>query len=515
MSGGFEKIKRLVKINNVIKSVLNAVAVALVLGAVFMLLDRRNIYELNITLFAAVLGGGALITFLISLFAYRKNDKKLALGIDNELKLNEKVQTMVAFRNENGSVIDVQREDAEQRLGGVKKARMKLVRQGRLTSVLAFVIAAGMLVSTLTLIPQKVEAEEPELEYTMSEYERQLLQNLIEYVERSSAVEREKKNILDELNSLQNYLNDTVKDNAKREKVVATIISVDEAVEEVNFLDDFRKTADERGFKDVSKFADALILLRAGAKPNASMPEAFASITLCLQPVRDDYKGTNAFEDMGELMNEVKAAIATVKNEHVALAATDMFIASISEFYGEILDFCNGAKPQTEIVQQQLDTFFFGNPPYEDAMAGALNLLGVKKVYDSLAQENVNIEVGKYVVNQLMSIFGITSEMLPAGTEDLVEDKNDKEESDIAAPDNDDERVVASGGLGDGNLLFGGNDTIYYPEVEDFVHYGTALAYYQNVIIGAIESGLITDERLIAYYEDYFGILFGSDQAQQ
>lgn len=509
MSGGFGKIKRLVKINNVIKSVLNALAVAAVLGAVFMALDRRAIYGFNLIVFASVLGGGALFTFLVSLLAYRKSDKKLALGLDTELKLNEKVQTMVAFRDQEGSVIDVQREDADNRLAEVKK--VKLTTRGRLASVLAFFIAACMLVASVTLIPQVVEAAEPEPDYEMSEYEKQLLQNLIEYVERSEAVEKEKEDILKTLRDLQTYLNDTVKESAKKDRVVNTILDVREAVDKVNFLDDIKNIANDRGFTAVNRFADALIVLRATSKLGASMPEAFAAIEASLSPTRSEFTTIDSFERMGDFMNEVKAVIASVKNENLVTASTDPFISALSAFSEEVYEFCSGTTPEPSIVQEQFDIYFFGNPPFEEAFAAVLNQLNVKKVYDALAQENKNIEVGTYVEKQLMSIFNIAQEMLPGEEGDIT--NNVGEDNEYAPPEEETDQTITNGGLGDGNLLFGANDTIYYPEVEDFVQYGDALAFYQNKIIEMIESGMITDEKLIDYYSRYFDLLFGSEKA--
>ena len=65
MSGGFVKIKKLVKINNVIKSILNSAATASLLGAVFMLLKKRGIYTPSLIIFASVLGAGAVLTFVL------------------------------------------------------------------------------------------------------------------------------------------------------------------------------------------------------------------------------------------------------------------------------------------------------------------------------------------------------------------------------------------------------------------------------------------------------------------
>ena len=507
MRGGFVKIKKLVKINNVIKSILNASAVALVCAAVFMLLDRRDIFEFDLPIFAGVVGGGALLVFVASMLIYRKSEKKIALLVDNELKFNERVQTMVEFKNRSGEIADIQREDTQNRLEKVKK--VKITTKGRWASVAALVLAVGIFASSIVLVPQKVVAAEPEPDYEMTDYEKQLLQNLIEYVERSAAVEKEKKNIVASLKYLQSYLDGVVKESDKKNKVVSIILEVDDAVAEVNYLDNLQEVASDRGFTTVGRFGESLALLRNNTKPNANMAETFAAINLCLLPTRSEFVDINSFEKMGDFMNEVKAAMATIKNTDM-LAAENQFILSLSAFCEEILEFCEGAKPEPTIVQEQFDIFFFGTPPYEESLSAVLELLTVKQLYNALCQENVNLSVGQYVVSQLMKIFNISEEMLPSDVQDML---NKKDEEEYLPPEEEEEQVITNGGLGDGNLLFGGNDTIYYPEIEDYAHYGQAIALYQNKIIDMIKSGLVTDEQLITYYENYFRALFGSEDA--
>ena len=506
--GGFVKIKKLVKINNVIKSILNATAVALVCAAVFMLLDRRDIFEFDLPIFAGVVGGGALLVFVASMLLYRKSEKKIALLVDNELNFNERLQTMVEFKDCSGEIADIQREDTENRLKKVKK--VKVTSKGRWASIAAFVLAVGIFASSIVLVPQKIIAAEPEPDYEMTDYEKQLLQNLIEYVERSAAVEKEKKNIIESLKYLQSYLDGVVKESDKKNKVVSIILDVDDAVADVNYLDDLKEVATDRGFTTVGRFSEALALLSSNTKPKANMAETFAAINLCLLPTRNEFTDINSFGKMGDFMNEVKAAMATIKNEDM-LAAENPFILALSAFAEEIIEYCETSpEPVPASVQEQFDLFFFGAPPYEEAFAATLELLSVKQVYNALCQENINLSVGQYVVGELMKIFNISEEMLPSDAQDMINKKDDEE---YLPPEEEEEQVITNGGLGDGNLLFGGNDTIYYPEIENYAHYGEAIALYQNKIIDMIENGLLTDEQLITYYENYFKALFGSEDA--
>lgn len=513
MGDGFRKIKKRVRINNIVKSVLNGAAVASLMAAVFMLLDRRKIYEAELVILASAVGFGALVTFLISFFVYRKSDKKIALGLDNELGFNEKIQTMVEFSKVEGNIVDIQRKDADERLRATKK--IKYQTRGRWVSAASFLVAACILAASVTLIPQKVDAAEPEAEYTMSEYERMLLANLIEYVERSNAVDKEKNSIVASLKELQSFLSDTVKESEKKERVVNSILDANNAVKAVNYLEDIKELAVNKSFTRVSMLADALILLRESSKENAKMAEAFVAIELCLSPVRSEFTGESSFEDMGNFMNEVKAAIAGVKNANLAAANNNALLDSLTAFSDEISVFCGGAKPELNLIQEQFDVYFYGTPPYEESLAPVLETLNVKKVYNALVQEKVNLDVGKYVVGELMSIFDIPAEMIPGEAEDLIEDAVDGENSETPndQPDKpEDDEQLNAGGIGPGNLLLGSDDTIFYPEEDRYAPYGDAIAKYHDKILLMLQNGQITDEKLIAYYEDYFDLLYGSNK---
>lgn len=514
MGDGFRKIKKRVRVNGIIKSLLNGAAVASLIAAVLMLLDRRKIYEPELVIFASAVGAGALLTFFISLLAYRRSDEKIALELDGELGFNEKIQTMVEFAGVEGDIVDIQRKDADERLAATKK--IKYQTHGRWASVVSFFIAACMLAASVTLIPQKVDAAEPEAEYTMSEYEKMLLQNLIEYVERSNAVEKEKSSIVASLKELQSFLSDTVKESEKKERVVNSILDADKAVKAANYLEDIKELSTNKSFTRVSRFSDALVLLRESSKENAKMAEAFVAIGLCLSPIRSEFTDDESFESMGNFMNELKAAISGVKNADLAAANNNALLDSLTAFTDEISQFCGGAKPELTLIQEQFDVYFFGTPPYEESLAPVLETLNVKKVYNALVQEKVNLDVGKYVVGELMSIFDIPAEMIPGDAEDLIEDAGNEDDSENTPDDQpdkpEDDEQLNSGGIGPGDLLLGSDDTIFYPEEDRYAPYGDAIAKYHDKILLMLENGQITDEKLIAYYEDYFDLLYGSNK---
>lgn len=511
MGDGFKRIKRRVKGNAMLKSVLNALAVALLVCAVLMFLDKRKIYEFNIAVFLSTLGAGALITLLVSFFIYRMNDTTLARELDDELKLNEKVQTMVAFKNESGDVIDIQRSDADEKLRSAGKIRV--YRRGRLTSAISFAISACVLASVLVLIPEKVDAAPIDPTYNITEYEKYQLKNLIEYVERSNADEREKKEILDSLNDLATFLEDTVKESDKKSRVINSITVANDAVKNVNFLEKIESDAKDKNLAGVVRFTNALAALRTAIDPDAGVAESFATIETNLSSVRAEFSGTDAFSNMNNFISQLGAAVTNVKNENVITAGNNALIESITRFCEEIRSYCSGSEPSQSILEEQFDMFFYGTPPYTDAFASQLENLNIKQIYNALKQENINLTVGNYVVDKLVEMFNIPTEMLPSDVQESIENNKKPDDSDKEDDEKNDKLYQGDdGGYGEGNLLLGSDDSIYFPELEKIAPYGDGIAMYQNKILAMIENGQITDPVIIDYFENYFGILFGSNK---
>lgn len=177
----------------------NAVLLPCLLNGVHMLW----VWYLLIALGGFCLGGG--IAFLF----FRTDDKKIAARLDSELHLNERVQTALTYKDEEGKMLDLQRADTASALSGVTKLSF---RNLALTIALAAVFALGVCALPIVAVyastddgGHSTQPYDPPREVT--DWEWQALDELIDYVKASQkADDNTKTGIVGELEALRSML---------------------------------------------------------------------------------------------------------------------------------------------------------------------------------------------------------------------------------------------------------------------------------------------------------------------
>ena len=106
-----------------------------------------------------------------------------------------------------------------------------------------------------------------------------------------------------------------------------------------------------------------------------------------------------------------------------------------------------------------------------------------------LAEQAINAEVGLYATEELMKIFGIQKNELPPEVEEEIEDSKHESGEDGSDEEDDDEKGD-SGGYGSGEVVFGSDDLIYYPDEEAYVKYGEVINEYYARIMEKIKNGV-------------------------
>lgn len=123
------------------------------------------------------------------LLLHRVGKEDLAQRLDDDFLLREKVRTMVAFEQEDGDMLRIQRDDAMQKLEQIPLKKLRFTRAWLYALLPA--IGCAVLVTALVF---PVQAEKPpvvdvEPPLDVSDWEWQALDELIEYVESSDADE--------------------------------------------------------------------------------------------------------------------------------------------------------------------------------------------------------------------------------------------------------------------------------------------------------------------------------------
>ncbi len=145
---------------------------------------------LNRPLWYALAGIAALpIAAGLFLLLHRVGAAKVAQRLDDDFLLHEKVRTMVAFENEDGDMLRIQRDDAMRTLSEIPLKKLRFTRvwlYALLPAIACAVLVTALVFPVQAEKPPVIEVEPP---LDVSDWEWQALDELIEYVEQSDADE--------------------------------------------------------------------------------------------------------------------------------------------------------------------------------------------------------------------------------------------------------------------------------------------------------------------------------------
>lgn len=242
MDGNFKKFKKKVWLEILIKCLSCGLAAAGV-AVVAVLLPCRLygiqlfwLYYVLIALGGFIVGGGT--AFLI----FRTNDKKIAMRLDKELGLHERVQTAYVFSGQQSDILDLQRTDTSATLGGASAASLHFANLAALilAGVIALVSIPAIPVIAIKVPPvfaPKTEApvipEEPPRDVT--DWEWAALDDLIAYVRASKKADTYlKTSMVNALEDLKDVILDGVSQSSLTMFVQSTVSTINNAVTDAN-----------------------------------------------------------------------------------------------------------------------------------------------------------------------------------------------------------------------------------------------------------------------------------------
>jgi len=229
MQENFVKFKRRVRKVILIKCLIVGLSSALAsIGAILLAckLTGNNPLFCLIGLVCLFIGFGLSYLFL------RTDDKKTAKMLDKEFNLHEKAQTMVEYGGEEGTMVNLQRADALEKMGDipVKKLRFKNL----CVYILIAVLSLGLFVASIA-VPSKDSGKEYDPPRDITDWEWQALDELIDYVKTSDADEEiMKPRTVESLTSLRNILLKGVSENSLKTFVSVTVSEVENILLDAN-----------------------------------------------------------------------------------------------------------------------------------------------------------------------------------------------------------------------------------------------------------------------------------------
>ncbi len=476
MRKGFRKLKRIMRVGAVIRALLGGLSLGIMLVAGQCLYAKLTMAEPDFVRCVLVAGIPALILFAVLLVLLLPRDKALARRLDDRLGLDEKTQTMIAFRDQESDMLRMQRENAEAALVAVPTRRVR----GALTwlFIVLPVVAALSLVGTL-LVPAKEPPSPPpaaDSGWRLDDFQAQKLRDLIAYVQNSEMEEELRHGVSGELEGLLIKLGSIRKETVMRDTVIETIVNIHDLTADHNTYDLITSAMASTVSISIKQLGNSIYSL----KP-LLISEQMTAMTQSVAEAPDHQKATEA------------AALATALNQALARAnvpASDEVVTALTAL--------------ADALRSVTDDMT--NEALESLMTEAEEVL-----LDSLKGETVNEEVSGYAIKRLMDIFGIPSDQIPP---EILTKANEATTEGDYKPNDDDEDRNHAGGIGSGEVLFGSNDTIYDPDKGSYLPYGEVFEAYYAAVLEHMENGNLPEELEDMFY-DYFAMLAnGTDKKE-
>lgn len=480
MNIGFERFKRRLRLGATVKSLLFGLSCGGAASAVYIVIRKQMAISPDLWLTLAIGCGTAVLASLAAFFILCPSEKKIAKKLDDDLGLEERVQTMLAFREQESHMLSLQREDTNDQL---MKASLRAVRyrhpwRHAIAPILAvtLTVAAIMLPVREPAIPE--EPEEPDFE--MTDFQETAVLDLIEKVKASGMEDIPKGATVAVLEALLEELRTAeLKAGDMKQTVVGAVVSVNRIVSAANTNDECYTAMNGSDIQMMSELGNAMSLL-SGIQAKGAVDRG-----------REALKVDEVAEPVRQLVKEAERVLQALEDDVVE---TDAAYVTVSNF-AEALRALETQLPQYTRgwAQDQLDDIF-------SKLATSMNR--------ALMQQHTNKEAGDMVVTTLMAVFELSEEDIPAEQRPQNKpqqggDQDDKEDEEIKD---------AQGGISDGELLFGSDDMIFDHYTNQQVKYGEVLLDYYKTVSDKTLSGTPSPE-LEQFINDYFKTLFdGSDK---
>lgn len=476
MNKGFERFKKRLRIGALLKSLLFGLSCGTAAVAVYMAISKMQTYTPALLLCLAIGGGGFLVTGLIAFLVLFPSEKTIAKKLDHDLALDERVQTMLAFRGQENAMLTMQREDTDRRLteAPAKKVRYRHAWRNLIAPVLATALmTVAVMTPTAAVDPPTPPEDEPTFE--MTSFHETALLDLIEQVKASGMEEIPKGATVAVLEALLQDLKEIeLKDGEVKQAVVSTIVAVNSIVNAANTSDEFYAAMNDSEIIMLSDMANAMSLLSGlQAKGAADSGREALRVDALADPLAQYAEGVES------VLIALEDQVAPTDAAYVAMR---IFAEGLRVLEGELSTITRDGQ------QKRLDGIF-------EALNTAMNR--------ALLQQHTNRETGDMVVTTLMSVFELTEEDIPADQKPQQGAQQGGESQDKE----DDELKDSQGGISDGELLFGGNDVIFDHFTNAQVKYGEVLMEYYKTVSEKNLNGAPSPE-LEQFISDYFKTLF-------
>lgn len=515
MKNNFRKLKSHFLMLAIIKSAICGVAVALIaVSAVFLgfklsakILNPVFYVIIALAAFAAV----GVLTFLI----LRPTDKSVARALDKDYNLNERVQTSLEFENDKSVISAMQRDDAEEKLSGIKLKRPSFKKNWQFLA-LAVLAAAAIIVSAV--IPARTVPAEvlpQDRPYVLTEIQRRTVLELIDEINAAELSDELKTGAVAPLNGLL--------DENSGLSTVQTVgemnIMVDEAIIALSdVLEGGLSYAPLSVQMGSAGYVYVVRTLRRGAAVYADRPlisrENFVDFTQKMDDLVDSMVAVNLnqyYEKIIETKSDseeneetqetdsadaLRAKLVEIANGMAAALGRsefneqDKLYAALDSFAGDINKVSSSETANTD-------------KDLKAALESAINDSAVL-IGEALTPQTYRLGINRYIDIRLWKAFDMEIKAIPVRFTDNYEyDENGS----LGPSTNPSEGGNQDGGYGTGGSEYGSDDKVFDPYTGEYVPYGELMERYYAIAQEYLSTDNLTEEQKAAVRE-YFQVLY-------
>lgn len=507
MSEKFKKLKAKFLLGAILKSVVCGISAGLVLAGILLLAFKLSAISLDVLWYIVIGVGGALVGGAVAFLFLRPTNKKVAKSLDNEFGLEERVQTSLEYSGQDGTIVQLQREDTEGRLNSLPKSKFKFSKIWQFCVIAVIAVAVAI---TAFFIPGRqagAEGEDPDdPKAIITAYQIQTVQDIINNVKKSSLNDDVKEGMLEHLEGFYNTITGPdvahLRTSQLNSAIRATISGVELAVNDYLTFIPLSDALINKGDVNIGN----AVSVGGNAYKTYEIKEYGHVLTFEAQ------KGDSV---SGKISGSI-TALKTVLSISLENGLADVMLKLGYDSVGAL---SKAGVDSTDTLYVSLNYFFnqlvtLSLTPGEDDKA-IQNLISgeVTRLSGALGTELSNQAYAgamrRYVSNKLKIVFGI------GGVEEA-----DKDDTDYGGnekdPDNNPNKPSDPGNNtgGGGDNIYGSNDDIYNPETSQRQKYLELADKYSTIFDELQKSGLYTDEEL-AMINAYFDYLYGINSADK
>ncbi len=495
MQKGFLKQKKKYILGSALKCAACAVSCGLVCVGAVLLALKLSAISLNAGYYVLIALGGAAIGGAISFAILRPTDAKLAKRLDADYGLHERTQTALEFTNESGVVVEMQRGDAEETLQALPYRRPSFSRMWQYIAL--GVLALALAVAAIAVPARKEAIADPRQEpFEATELQIVAVQELIDNVKGCDLEVALKDPAAARLERLLAEVQAATTVGQMQDSVYGAISDV---MTTVSFPNNAAHVADAAWRKYVSYLSAAIVngsnVYRKPDLASYSGVKAFARenadyIAGEVAPYMNAFAESLNVNIANGLSMRLTLVISALGDtvEAAQLPATDPFSVTIAAFAAQLTQY------KGMIDASTMDD--------EAAHKNFTTLCGLvsDRIVEALEVQTYRLAVGRHVDLRLCSVFGLTSQY------EQPFEAIGAMEGDSVLPSTPDDDETHEGGIGEGDLKYGSNESVYDPDSGEYVQYGTLLGRYYAIVEEYLRGGTVTPE-MEAAIRAYLSIL--------